>query len=71
MARKPSLSKWLTTKEVAKHFNIPTHQVVRMIHEKRLKAEKIGWQWVIYEQDLPLVWPPPSRKVLEAKQRTA
>ena len=54
----PSLDEWLTTDEVAEHFQVPSRVVLRMIREKRLKAHKKGWQWLVHQKDLPANWPP-------------
>lgn len=55
-----ALTNWLTTKEVADLFGVPTKTVLRMIREDRLKAQQKGWIWLVYIDDLPGVWPPPK-----------
>jgi excisionase family DNA binding protein len=52
----------MTTTDVANRYDVPTRIVLRMIREGRLKAMKLGWQWVILESDLPETWPPPIRR---------
>lgn len=54
----PTLAGWLTTDEVAERFHVPSRVVLRMIREKRLKAHKKGWQWLVWKDDLPKTWPP-------------
>lgn len=56
------LSGLMTTTDVANRYDVPTRIVLRMIREGRLKAMKLGWQWVILESDLPETWPPPIRR---------
>ena len=55
-----ALSDWLTTKEVADHYGVPTKAVLRMIREDRLKAHQKGWIWLVHIDDLPGAWPPPK-----------
>lgn len=55
-----SLEQWLSTKQVADHYNTPTRTVLRMIREGRLKARKFEWVWVVHVDDLPETWPPPK-----------
>lgn len=59
-APKPKLTGWLTTKQVADMYDVPTRTVLRMIREERLHADKIGWQWFVHESQLPSSWPPPA-----------
>jgi len=49
----------LTVRQVADRFDIKPNSVLRMIREQRLEARKVGWFWVIEEDDLPESWPPP------------
>lgn len=56
-----TLDDWLTTNEVANHYGVPVHHVLRMIREGRLKAQKKGWQQLVHVSDLPKSWPPPVR----------
>ena len=55
----PTLDQWLTTQQVADHFDIHPRVVLRMIREGRLQAVKFGWQWVVHRSQLPATWPPP------------
>lgn len=55
----PSLDDWLTTDEVAEHFNVPARIVLRMIRDERITAEKKGWVWLVHRSNLPDSWPPP------------
>jgi excisionase family DNA binding protein len=55
-----SLSDWLTTKEVAAYYGVPTKTVLRMIREQRLPAEQKGWIWLVHIDNLPREWPPPK-----------
>lgn len=55
-----ALSDWLTTKEVAELYGVPTKAVLRMIREDRLKAQQKGWIWLVHKDDLPGEWPPPK-----------
>lgn len=60
MARSiPNLDDWLTTEEVAELFQVHPRVVLRMIREGRLSAEKKGWVWLLYKDELPATWPPP------------
>ena len=54
-----ALTDWLTTKEVADHYGVPTKTVLRMIREDRLRASQKGWIWLVHKDDLPREWPPP------------
>ena len=55
-----ALSDWLTTKEVAERYGVPTKVVLRMIREERLTAQQKGWIWLVHIDDLPSEWPPPK-----------
>lgn len=55
-----SLEEWMSTKQVADHFGVPTRVVLRMIREGRLRARKFEWVWVVHRNDLPETWPPPK-----------
>lgn len=55
-----SLERWLSTKQVADRYNVPTRSVLRMIRQGRLKAVKFEWVWVVHIEDLPDTWPPPK-----------
>jgi len=59
VASASALESWLTTKEVADRFNVPTKTVLRMIREGRLVAVQKGWVWLVHVDDLPHEWPPP------------
>ena len=59
-ARADSLEHWLSTKQVADRYNVPTRTVLRMIREGRLRARKFEWVWVVHTEDLPDTWPPPK-----------
>lgn len=57
-----SLERYLTTQAVAEHFDTQSRTVLRMIREGRLKAEKVGWMWLVDRKHLPKSWPPPVNK---------
>lgn len=59
MGRTVSLESLMTTEEVAQHFGVSPHAVVRMIRQERLRATKKGWVWLVHKRDLPATWPPP------------
>lgn len=42
----------LTIKEAAAKAGVGTQKIHRDIHSGKLKAYKIGWQWIINEGDL-------------------
>lgn len=52
---------FLTPREVAEKYGVPYHQVMRMIYEQRLLAEKVGWMWIVQVEHLPKEWPPPKK----------
>jgi len=54
----PTLDDWLTTDDVAEHYNIPTRIVLRNIRNGRLPAVKKGWVYLIHVTHLPATWPP-------------
>jgi excisionase family DNA binding protein len=47
--------KLLTTKEVAEKLGVTVRRVQAMINDRRLKAEKLGRDYVIKEADLEAV----------------
>lgn len=47
----------LNTRQVAKRYNVSLYQVNYAITTHRLKAEKWGHIYVVYEKDLPDTWP--------------
>jgi len=49
----PNLADWLTTDEVAEHYNVPTRVVIRAIREGKIPATKKGWMYLVHESDLP------------------
>lgn len=49
------LNHLLTTKEAAELLDVPPYKIVRAIHKKILPAQKMGWIWVIDQEDLMAV----------------
>ncbi len=42
----------LTVKQVAKYLKVCERTVIRLIHDKKLKASKVGGSWRIREKDI-------------------
>ncbi len=42
----------LTVKQVAKYLKVSERTVIRLIHDKKLKASKVGGSWRIREKDI-------------------
>lgn len=47
----------LTIRQVAKRYNKSHYQALYAVSKGLIKAEKLGWFWVIDEKDLPDQWP--------------
>lgn len=47
-----------TVSQAASLMGVKPTTIIRAIRAKKLKARKIGWQWVINKGDLPQRWPP-------------
>ena len=56
-ARDVTESRPLTTRDVARHFDVDIADVTRLLREGKLKGQRIGWQWFILPEDLPAEWP--------------
>lgn len=41
-----------TVKQVAKHLKVSERTVIRLIHNKKIKASKVGYAWRIQEKDI-------------------
>ena len=41
-----------TVKQVAKHLKVSDRTVIRLIHDKKLKASKVGCSWGILEKEI-------------------
>ncbi len=58
----------LSVKDAAKALELSEQRIKQLIYEKRLQAEKIGNQWIIFESDLenlkkrPTGRPPKEKK---------
>jgi excisionase family DNA binding protein len=50
------LKGFMTVEQVSKRYRIHTQQVYRAIRSGRLKARKVGWTWLIHNEDLPDKW---------------
>ena len=55
-------SKLLTVEQVAQRYGKNYKQVLYAIERGALRAEKVGWAWIIREEDLPDEWPPRAKK---------
>lgn len=51
------VSAHMLVKDLMKLYNKSYNQVVYALSTGRIKGSKVGWVWVIAEQDLPDVWP--------------
>ncbi len=47
--------KLLSVKDAAETLKLSEQRIKQLIYEERLKAEKVGNQWIIKESDLELV----------------
>ncbi len=47
--------KLLSVKDAAEALELSEQRIKQLIYEERLKAEKVGNQWIILESDLQLV----------------
>ncbi len=47
--------KLLSVKDAAEALELSEQRIKQLIYEERLKAEKVGNQWIILESDLELV----------------
>jgi len=47
--------KLLSVKDAAEALELSEQRIKQLIYEERLKAEKVGNQWIILESDLKLV----------------
>jgi len=52
----------LTIEQVGKLYGKNYKQVLYAIEKGVLKAEKVGWAWIIREEHLPDEWPPRSKR---------
>ncbi len=43
---------YLTTKQAAERRGVHRSRILALIREGRLKATKLGWEWLIEESDL-------------------
>lgn len=41
-----------TVKQVAKYLKVCERTVIRLIHNKKIKASKVGYSWRIQERDI-------------------
>jgi excisionase family DNA binding protein len=48
--------KLISTAQAAERLGVSTRRVVFLIHAGRLKAKKIGRDWIINPKDLELIW---------------
>lgn len=47
----------ISTKEVAKRYNVTNRQVLYAIRMKKIRGKKVGWTWVCDTRYLPEKWP--------------
>lgn len=55
--RAPDLSKFRTTSQVAEQYGVTQHDVQNAIKKGLIPAQKIGYFYVIWAEDLPEEWP--------------
>lgn len=60
--------KLLSVKDAADVLEISEQRVKQLIYEERLKAEKVGNQWIIFESDLEAVKERPTGRPLKKKK---
>lgn len=41
-----------TVKQVAKYLKVSERTVIRLIHDQKIKASKVGYTWRIQEKDI-------------------
>jgi hypothetical protein len=55
------LDQFLSTKEVAEHFERTVNDVQYAIKTGKLKAYRWGWFYMIHRNDIPKEWPTEKR----------
>lgn len=58
----------ITISQVCERYSKTMTQVRYAIQQGRLKAVKIGWQWVFNEEELPQQWPETPRVIKRQKR---
>lgn len=53
----PDLGLFMTTGEVAERFGVSQHDVQRAIKRDLIKAQKVGYFYLLWEPGLPDTWP--------------
>lgn len=53
----PDLSDFLTTGEVAEMYGVTQHEVQRAIKKGLIKAQKVGYFYLIWRPNLPEAFP--------------
>lgn len=53
----PDLSDFVTTKEVAERYSVTQIEVQKAIKRGFIRAQKVGYFYLIYEPNLPMNWP--------------
>lgn len=53
----PDLSGFMTTGEVAEKYGVSQHEVQRAIHKGAIKAQKVGYFYLIWAPNLPETFP--------------
>lgn len=55
--KEPDLSGFMTTKEVAEMYGVKQTDVQKAIKYERLKAQKVGYFYVLWKHSLPASFP--------------
>lgn len=53
----PDLSDFLPTSEVAEKYGKSQHEVQRAIRKGEIKAQKVGYFYLVWGPGLPELWP--------------
>ena len=48
----PSIDDYMTTREAAERLGVTYSKLMGMIYQRRIRAQKKGWSWVLRVEDV-------------------